>query len=73
MGELLTLWVYFSEIEAEIARGALESYGIPSLVLKDDCGGWMAELQRCRGVRLLVRGEDYEEARNVLGLDKERF
>jgi hypothetical protein len=56
---------FLSRIDAEIARGALESECIEAIVSPDDAGGmrphmWMG------GVRLLVRTADIARANEIL-------
>ena len=56
---------YLNRMEAEMAKGALASEDIESMIQADDCGGarpslWMS------GVRLLVRPEDAVRADEFL-------
>ncbi len=65
---LVPVATYVSGIEAELARSALEAAEIDALVQADDCGGtrphlWMG------GVRLMVRAEDADRAREVLNAE----
>jgi len=55
-----------SRPEAELARGLLESVGIPAFVSADDAGGMRPPLQLSQGVRLMVREADLTRARRVL-------
>jgi hypothetical protein len=61
------LWVirsFVNNVEAELARSALEAAGIESIIRADDGGGtypWGG------GVELLVRPEDGDRAAEVLG------
>ena len=59
---------YRTEVEAEIARAALNVHGIAALVQRQDAAGLLRAVQ---GVQLIVRREDLEVAREVLdaGLD----
>jgi hypothetical protein len=57
---------YGSRPEAELARGLLESVGIPAFVSADDAGGMRPPLQLTQGVRLMVREADLARARRVL-------
>ena len=55
-------------LDADLAKGALESAGIEAIVRPDDAGGvrpnlWMG------GVGLLVRAEDLKDAKQILGDD----
>jgi len=66
---LVVVSTFLNEIDAEIARSALEAAEIESMVSADDAGGvrphlWMG------GVRLLVRAEDAEKASEILGRSK---
>lgn len=57
---------YKNEIDAEIAKGHLESSGIPAFIIKDDGGGMFPSLQSAEGVQLLVAETQKEKARNIL-------
>ncbi len=57
---------YASEVLASIAHSRLEFEGIQAHIQKDDCGGAYPSLQMCRGVRLLVKPEDLEDAEKIL-------
>ena len=68
MSDLVVLRTYLTNIDAELAHGALEAAGIESVVRADDCGGtrphlWMG------GVDLLVWPEDLERADEVLSTE----
>ena len=63
--ELVEVGSFLNRIDAELAQGALEAAEIESVASADDAGGvrpslWMS------GVRLLVRAEDVERARELL-------
>ena len=60
---------FTSEWEADIAKGALEAFGIESMISRDDCGGQRPHLAFSAGVNLLVRAEDVERAEEVLSRD----
>ena len=67
--ELVVVGTFLNQIEADMARGALQAASIESMISADDAGGqrphlWMG------GIRLLVRAEDAEEARAILGLSQ---
>ena len=67
--ELVVVATFLNKIDAETARSALQAADIESLVSADDAGGlrptlWMS------GVRLLVRSEDAERAREILDPSK---
>lgn len=68
MSDLVVLRSYLTNIDAELAHGALEAAGIESVVRADDCGGtrphlWMG------GVDLLVWPEDVERADEILSTE----
>lgn len=52
--------------EAEFARATLQAAGIDSVLAADDAGGAYGPLTFSRGVRLLVRPEELDEAREIL-------
>ena len=65
--ELVVVGTFLTQIEADLAQGALESADIESMISADDAGGqrphmWMG------GIRLLVRAEDAEQATEILKL-----
>jgi len=64
-GQLVVVGTFLNQIDADLAKGALEAADIESIISADDAGGqrphlWMG------GIRLLVRAEDAEEAKEVL-------
>lgn len=64
--QLVVVRTFLNQIDADIARGALEAAEIESMISADDAGGqrphlWMG------GIRLLVRAEDAERAIEILG------
>jgi hypothetical protein len=68
MDDLQVIRTFIDNVDAELARGALEAAGIESMIRADDCGGtrphlWMG------GVELLVRQEDMPRAEEVLGTE----
>jgi hypothetical protein len=64
--EAVVVWTYTGEMVASIAAARLESEGIEAHIQKDDCGGAYPALQMSRGVRLLVKSEDLENAERIL-------
>ena len=60
---------YLNKVEAELARGALASADIESIIQADDCGGLRPNLWMS-GVGLLVRPEDAVKADEVLNSDE---
>jgi hypothetical protein len=57
---------YEHEIDAEIAKGHLESSGISALIIKDDGGGMLPSLQNTEGVQLVVAETQKEKAQKIL-------
>lgn len=64
--ETVVLKTFTSENEAIVAASRLGSEGIEAHIQKDDCGGAYPSLQMVRGVRLLVKPEDLENADRIL-------
>jgi hypothetical protein len=69
--ELVTIRSFSSESEALVAKSALDAFGIESILSADDCGGQRPHLTLSNGIRLSIRSEDAEEARDVLANDGE--
>lgn len=68
MEDLQVVRTFINNIDAELARGALQAAGIDSIIRADDCGGtrphlWMG------GVELLVRQDDVARAEEILGTE----
>lgn len=53
-------------MDAIFARTVLESEGIEAMIMKDDAGGMEPQFQLTQGVRLMVRAEDLERARELI-------
>ena len=66
MKDLVVVEIFTYRHEAELAKTALEAAGINSMISADDAGGEVVGLEFTRGVRLLVRPEDEEQARDIL-------
>jgi hypothetical protein len=66
--ELVVIRTYQSVIDAELAKTALDSVGIDSMVRSDNEGGQSPGLSFARGVELLVRADDVEAAKDILGV-----
>jgi hypothetical protein len=64
--ELVPVRSFTTDMEAEIAKSALEAFGIECMISRDDCGGQRPHLAFSEGIRLLVRAEDSEKAEQVL-------
>jgi hypothetical protein len=67
--ELVVLRSYPTVIEAELAKSALESVGIDSMIRTDNEGGQSPALSMTRGVELLVRASDAQAANDMLGVE----
>ncbi len=63
---MVLLDTYLSIIDAEIVSTFLESNGIKTFIKSDDFGGMGPNLAFVRGVKLLVRKEDEENARQLI-------
>ena len=66
MKDLVVVKIFTYRHEAELAQTALEAADINSMISADDAGGEVVGLEFTRGVRLLVRPEDEEPAREIL-------
>lgn len=64
--DVVLLKQYPSEMDAIFARTMLESEGIHSAIFKDDAGGMEPQFQLTQGVRLMVRAEDLERAKELI-------
>jgi hypothetical protein len=65
-GEFVVLNIYFNETDAELASSLLESSGIEVMIKRDDFGGMGPHLTFARGIKLLVKKEDEQNARQLL-------
>jgi hypothetical protein len=66
LDKAVVLRTYANEAIASIAGTRLAFEGIETHIQKDDCGGAYPSLQMCRGVRLLVKPEDLDDAEKIL-------
>lgn len=67
MSELKTVKIFEMRYEAEMAKELLLEQGIDAMIAADDCGGQLMGLSvRKRGIKLLVRDEDLENAEEAL-------
>jgi Putative prokaryotic signal transducing protein len=65
--DLITIRTFGNEPEANIAKAALEAFGIDCLLSSDDCGGQRLHLATMgQGIRLLIRSDDAARAEDVL-------
>ncbi len=65
LDHLVPVRIFVHNLEAEIARTALEAAGIPAVLQRDDCGGIRPSLW-VSGIQLLVRHEDAADADEIL-------
>jgi hypothetical protein len=65
--KLVAVGTYSNKIDADLAQGALEAADIDAMVTADDAGGQQPGLLMGKGVRVLVRAEDVERAKEILG------
>ena len=59
---IVTLATFETEFEASLARGALESIGIPAMVPGEDSGSYIRRARVLQGVELKVFESDRERA-----------
>jgi F420-dependent methylenetetrahydromethanopterin dehydrogenase len=72
--KLVIVQSYGSHPEAELAKGALESAGIPAMIQADTAGGMREHLAWSgEGFKILVREEDLSAAREVLTPQADSF
>ncbi len=64
--EIVVLRTYANDLEARLAATILEANGIPAQVSADTAGGALPSLAVTFPVRLIVRAEDAELARELL-------
>lgn len=57
---------YFNEVDAELVSSLLKSSGIEVIIRRDDLGGIYPQLTFTKGINLLVKEEDQEDARKIL-------
>ncbi len=65
-GKFKKVKTFKSRIEAEIAKGFLESKGIKSFILADDAGNMYPSQDFVNGVFLLTENKDYLKAKEIL-------
>ena len=65
-GEMAEVGHFLSPIEADLARGFLESQGIPARIARDAAGGARPDLSGLTGIRLLVPASLAEDAQELL-------
>ena len=65
--ELVVVRTFSDRMEAALAKSALEAAGIESIMRPDDVGGLRPHMSYTLGVDILVREEDADAAREILG------
>jgi hypothetical protein len=71
MSKLEVIKVFASRIEAELARGYLETMEIKTRVVSDDADQLYPSLGVVRGVRLITAEKNLEQARALLDSKEE--
>ena len=66
MSDLKILKIFGSRIEAEIARGFLQSNDVNTIIISDDAGSMYPPQDFVNGVRLMVGKNDFREAGKLL-------
>lgn len=69
--DLVVLRTFLNDIDAQLAKTALEAAEIDSMIRADDAGGMRPHLWVGSGVELVVRAEDVERANEILGGEPE--
>ena len=64
--DVVAVRTYANEVEADLAASWLAAEGVESMVLMDDAGGALPSFQIMSGVKLVVRAEDEDRAREIL-------
>jgi hypothetical protein len=64
---LVVLRTFLNDIDAQLAKTALEAAEIDSMIRADDAGGMRPHLWVGSGVELVVRAEDVDRANEILG------
>jgi hypothetical protein len=67
--ELVVLRTYPKVVDAQLAKTALDSVGIESMIRSDNEGGQSPGLSFARGVELLVRADDLDAAEDMLAVE----
>jgi hypothetical protein len=64
--DVVVIRKYPTMIEAQLAQATLQASEIPAIVLADNGGGMLPMLQIAFPIRLAVRSEHADEAREIL-------
>ena len=67
--QLVVLRTFPTVVDADLAKSALESVGIDSMVRTDNKGGQTPGLAFSQGIELLVRADDVGAANDMLGIE----
>ena len=67
--ELVVVRTYPTVIDAELAKTALDAFGIDCMVRSDNQGGQSPGLTFTRRAELLVRADDLEAVEDILGAE----
>ncbi len=57
---------FSSQLQADMARMALDTHGIECFTTADDCGGARPYMQLATGVRLMVLSTEVERASEII-------
>lgn len=63
----------YSEMEAQILITHLNEESIETIIDKDDAGGMHPHLQATRGVKLLVKEEELQKAKELIEVKKQNL
>ncbi len=63
---MVKFYTFSTRIEADLAKGLLESEGIKATISADDQGGMRPSMTLLTGVDLYVNSEDLEKAKRIL-------
>ncbi len=66
MSDLKIIKIFSTRIEAEIARGFLQSNDISSVIISDDAGAMYPAQDIVSGVRLMVGEKNFRGAKELL-------
>jgi hypothetical protein len=64
--DLVTIRTFDDELEANLAKSALQAARIDCMISRDDCGGMRPSLSVGSAIKLLVRADDADQANEVL-------
>ena len=73
MSDFVVVRTFSTRQEAELAAGALHAAGIEAMLRADDAGGLRPALSWANGVAVIVRGDDADEAAEILDGEAKRI